>query len=672
MPTEVTLPAGLSDVDLLTPVGQLDVDGQAGADVSVEMELVPVLNPHDDRPLALSSQVVDSNELTPAQRAILIMRNFQIDEEAFFAENEVALAEIMKLSPSKALKALDELFEKHFSGKLQSYITATLLAEVPEGHPDFTLERAAKFDHSVMKAIKPQSEEYTTWFQLWAGVSNFKNRVIAKYTESEAGKEHMHPAARVEYVHFGEIAETSNDLYLRWHHDAAKLLTPEERRAKGFTNELATVKVVDGGYAESPWYEAFSEEVAKLVSAYRNTVRDFETLVAQSSDDEDIKLYEAKARYYEAVAAAYQASNLEAFKKADTLLPGQNLGRTDMPVHIHTIEYGYGKDPIQRAPETHLRYPDDNAVEINQMALRTREDMIRELKKLLAAGEYSAGTANSLNLVKMTTYLATHFLGSGFGLDFLAAGQLLPNEEECRVNGGISVTLNKDGMPKRVLQFHDAFEAMVGMETAQKYLPRGKVDLDIMSGFIIASHEFGHNVALTAETLKRLGKSFVSEYIEEWKATTGGMVLAEWRTFNSSEQANQVTMDDLKKSVVQHIAGAGRYATGRASSSAKPYFRKSVMLMNVAEEVGVVVKGENGWDLDLAEDKIKAFYAKLDAQYLHVLDIYDHGAKADLDAFLKENLKPSEFIQHVVDSVDKAYPEKTKGAGTLEEICALS
>lgn len=464
----------------------------------------------------------------------------------------------------------------------------------------------------------------------------------------------------------------SNDLYLLWHHDSAKMLTPNERRERGFTNELATIKVSDTGeFAESPWCEAFSGEVAKVIVAYRDTVRDLESLITEDTTDEDRKLIESKAKYYGAVAAAYEASTLDAFKKADTLLPGQNLGRTDMPVHIHTIEYGYGKDPIQRAPETHLRYPDDDGAGINTMALQTRTDMIRELEKLLSEGDYSQGTVNSVGLVKITTYLATHFLGSGFGLDFLAAGQLLPNEEECRLNGGVSVTVNKEGMAKRIGQYHEAMEAVFGVEIAEKYLPRGKVDLDKMSGFMIASHEFGHNVALTQDAIERLGKSFVSQYIEEWKATTGGMVLAEWRTFNSSERENSVTMDGLRESVVQHIGGAGRYATSRVASHSQPYFRKSVMLMNAVEAEGLVVKGENGWDLDLTDEKISAFYARLDAQYLQVLDIYDHGTKADLDAFLKENLKPSEFIQHVVDSVDKAYPEKTKGAPTLKEICAL-
>lgn len=192
MPTEETLPTIPEERD--------------GREVVLE-EAAPDLKPHDDRPLALTSLAVDQNELTSEQRALMVMRNFQIDEEAFFVENAQELAEIMQLSPSRAFKALDKLFEKHFSAKLQTYITDILLTQVPEGHPDFTLERAAKFDHSVMKGITVQSEEYTTWFQLWSAVSNFKNRVIAKYTESDAGMEHMHPAARIEYVHFGKIAE---------------------------------------------------------------------------------------------------------------------------------------------------------------------------------------------------------------------------------------------------------------------------------------------------------------------------------------------------------------------------------------------------------------------------------------------------------------------------------
>lgn len=633
---------------------------------------VPTINPHADRPDALTVHALDSSELTPQQRVLSIMQNFQIDEEAFFADTAEELSKIFELVPSRAFKALDVLFEKYFSPKLTSYISTAVLTEVPEGHADFSLERAEKFDHSLLKGIQAQSAEYTTWFQILAAAANFKNKVIQRYTESDAGMEHMHPAARVEYVHFQEIAAASNDLYIAWHHNCGKLLTPEQRKEHGFTNELATVKVSeDGKFTENPWVEAFPKEVARMIAAYRSTVKAFEDLIAQNPKEEDRKLYEAKAKYYETIAAAYEASTLDAFKKADTLLPGQNLGRTDMPVHIHTIEYGYGKDPIQRAPETHLRYPDADGEGINTMALQTRTDMIRELEKLLAAGTYSEGTKGTVDLVKITTYLTTHFMGSGFGLDFLAAGQVLPNEEECRINGGVSATANKEGMAKRIGDYHDAIEAVFGKELGGKYLPRGKVDLDRMSGASISSHEFGHNVAITAKTLERLGKSFVGTHIEEWKATAGGMTLAEWRTFNSPEKANEVTMDSLRESVTQHIGGASRYALNRVATHNRPYFRKSVMLMNAMVAEGLIIKNENGWDLDLTDEKLKSFYTKLDAQYLQVLEIYDHGTKADLDAFLGENLKPSEFVQHIVNSVDAAYPDKTKGAPTLEEICAL-
>lgn len=672
MPTEPKLP-DLQDGALLELLNQQVKNIPPEAELPSDLQDGEFLKLLADRPLALSAVAVDQNELAPEQRANLIMRDFRIDEEAFFAEEAEALGEIMKLVPSRAFKALDKLFEKHFSLKMKDYIAGTLLTQVPEGHPDFTIERAENFDHSLMKGIKAQSEEYTTWFKLWSDVCNFKNRVIAQYTESETGVENMHAAARVEYVHFGEIAEASNDLYLVWHNDCGKMLTTEQRKEHGFTNEIATTEInEDGQFAECPWIKAFPREVGAVIAAYRSTVRDLEALITDGTTDEDKRLIEAKTKYYEAIATAYEESSLDAFKKADTMLPGQNIGRTDMPVHIHSIEYGYGKDPIQRAPETHLRYPDADGAVINKMALDTRTDMIRELDKLLKEGDYTDGTTGTVNLVKVTTYLATHFLGSGFGLDFLAAGQILPNEEECRLNGGVSITVNKEGMSKRIDQFHEGMEAIFGTEIAEKYLPRGKVDLDKMSGYMIASHEFGHNVGLTADTLRRLGKSFVGTHIEEWKATTGGMVLAEWRTFNSLDQANEVTINTLRQSVIQHVGGAGRYAAGRASSHNQPYFRKSVMLMNAVEAEGLVVKDENGWNFDLTDEKVKAFYARLDAQYLQVLAIYDHGTKADLDAFLLENLKPAEFIEHIVDSIDKAYPEKVKGAPSLDKICELN
>ncbi len=52
-------------------------------------------------------------------------------------------------------------------------------------------------------------------------------------------------------------------------------------------------------------------------------------------------------------------------------------------------------------------------------------------------------------------------------------------------------------------------------------------------------------------------------------------------------------------------------------------------------------------------------------------DNYVDSLQADLEAFLGENLKPSEFIQHIVNSVDTKFPDKVKGAKPLEELCAI-
>lgn len=648
---------------------------QGNTEDTANPDKIDPIDPHADRPTALTIAATEPKALQPRERAVLIMQQFQIDEEAFFAENGERLQEITALPPSHALKALDKLCNESLGKQLTKYVQTTLLPQVPEGHPDFSLEKVGTIDFRIFTGIKPQSAEYTTWYKIISAMSDLKNRLIGTYVAEDKGSAPMHEVSKLEYLYFGKIASSVNALYLAWHNNCGKIMSAADRQKHGFRNEIATVGIDGSGqHVEKPWNIAFPREIDAVVQAYEELAGTLNGVALTAAgvgllSEEDGELFATKANYYRAVAKAYSTSKYKDFLAADTLLPGQNLGRTDISIHIHTIEYGYGEDPTQRTPEASIRYPDADEQKVNEMALRTRTDMLRELGKFLSEGTYTPETNRTRDMVGVTTYLATHFLNSGFGLDFVAAGQLLPNEEICRLNGGVSVTINGATMAERMEEYHDGMDAVFGKEKSAKLMPRAKVDLAKMYGKNIASHEFGHPIANTQGALDRLNKTRLNTTIEEWKATVGGMVLGEWRTLHNPDAATKLTMDDLRESVIAHIAGASRYAMKRGASHAIPYFRKSIMLMKAAEETGIVYKTEDGWDIDTSDKKITAFYQLLETQYLKVIEIYDHGTPEDLRAHLAKELVPCRFSEYVVDKIDATYPNRTKGAQTLTELC---
>lgn len=626
------------------------------------------LAPHETRDERLEA-ILSPQPVTMAE----MIGKFRLDKEAFLAESQEFLAEVVKVGPSVALKMIDEKTEEYFGAKVSEYV-----ASVKEGSTDaenaaFAADRTKTVSNLVFVGLDGKSAEYDVWYQIRSEVADAKNMMFGEYLNSDKAKETMHPSAIVEYRNFREIGDAVNKFFLVWNRDAASKMSAAEREQAGFKDEVSTVREMGGELRELPWAKAFPEEIKRIVAAYNKTASEMEGLAAAADSEDDQKVYIQKAQYYKTVADAYTESSIDKFKEADTLLPGQSLWRADLPIHIHAIELGYGADGIQRVPEASLRFPDEEGELINKTALNTKKDMMRELQALFAEGkpngeQYTQECVDTLKMVGQTTYLATHFHGAGMELDFLPVGQILPNESDCRIKGGVSVTANRSGAISRVPRYYEAFEAMFPPEVAAELFPRGSINPDIMNGTITASHEYGHAIGLTPSTTDRLGKFLIYSYAEEWKATVGGMILAEWRAYlNPDEAENPATMKTLKSSIITHIANAGRYTRARKNESTAPYLRKSLMIIATLEECGVLVKKGDTWTIDLSNENVIRTYETLEFQYKDLIEIYDIGEQQDLAMFLAENLYVSDFALHMQDSIDHTFPNDTKDAPDLEE-----
>lgn len=178
-----------------------------------------------------------------------------------------------------------------------------------------------------------------------------------------------------------------------------------------------------------------------------------------------------------------------------------------------------------------------------------------------------------------------------------------------------------------------------------------------MSGGSVSAHEFGHSVGLVQDTHGRLGKALVGSFIEEWKATAGGLVLNTW--IPHTRDPGIVSMEDLKHELVDQIAWAARYSAMRNHDTAKPYYRHSMMFMKVAEESGVLkATGDNEflWTIELDEKRVRQFYETVTTQYKELLRLYAEGTKGELEAFLNEHLKTTPFLEFMASAVEKLNP----------------
>lgn len=627
--------------------------------------------------------IADTTAIAEDQRLSATMAGFTVDNEREIAEQEEAIAEILKLEPSLAFTAIEKLVDEIFIKRLEAYA-----AELPEEirtAPNF------KFTPEIIQRIRKErpfgitkstSASFDIWFQVYTQMNDLVGEMQRIYVdESELAGETMTVVSRIEYQNAQTIYSATNNLFRAWNRDAATLMTTEERTAQGFKNELATIKKEDetGNLTEVLWNKAFPGEIAKVVAAYRMLVGELvDGLMLATETPELIPLFQAKIAYYTAVANAYEQSTLESFREADWRLPGQVAGRNDTVIHIHGMEAGYWIDGIQRIPETSFRYPDSEATQANKYAEGTKVDMLRELKSLFDEGEYQESTRGTLEQVQLSTFMAAVFSGAGMENPFLPAGQILPNEVASRIKGGISITGNISQEATRADVRHRTFAQVFSPELAMRYYNPADLDFQWSMGSETASHEFGHAIGIAHDTLDRINPTLLGTYVEEWKATTGGMVLAEKRTYErhqrgeSTEGGNEMTMEKLKHSIAGHCVSACRYAKFRKEEAAVPYLRKSIMLTNLMLKHGIIAKTANGWDLCLDDEKVLSFYAELEEQYKELLAIYDSGTTETLQGFLTKYLQPTEFTRSMFDGVDSEDTERAKDLPTPEHICALA
>lgn len=74
---------------------------------------------------------------------------------------------------------------------------------------------------------------------------------------------------------------------------------------------------------------------------------------------------------------------------------------------------------------------------------------------------------------------------------------------------------------------------------------------------------------------------------------------------------------------------------------------------------------------DLADEKVKNVYRKLEAQYCEMLRIYDSGSRKDLKDFFAKYLQPSEFTRYMFGKIEGEFGDKVEGAMTIEEVCRV-
>lgn len=565
--------------------------------------------------------------------------------------------EFMKLSQSGAFKSLDKALGAYFLDCVQHMLPETSMyrkgAEGVFSMEDWNLVP----DNSAFRAVM---------IGLYAKLIELRGKLVKKYLEESSEGKKMNFVERYEYQYFGDIADATNQLFLRVSQDPDCAMDSEGRLQKGFTDEFAVVhKDAEGEPREVKWNVAFAEETSKLSKLYEALADELELTyltgyVAEDDyDGEDEFICRDKIQYYRALQEAYRTCKIEDWGKADALFVGQGNGK-NVPMHVHTFETGYAKDTIQRTPESSMRCPDADFAHVNEMAFGTREMMFERFGRFVESeGGFSPEFLATRDLVKKCGFGARHFMGSGMEIFFKPAAQVLPNDELARRNG-VDVSADCVTYWKRISLAKAAYAAIFGTES-----PVTESDVPSIMGKRIASHEFGHALGITPTLDGRMAKSIRHPFSEEWKATVGGMVLNEFG-LNESER----DMEDLRSSITYHVVGVSRYLALRGDAALQPYVRESLMITKVMQECGLLVNEGDNWKLDLSDDaKVIAFYETIKSQWVSYMKMNDRGNTDDLRKWLAENLKTCEFAEFAAQKVDAHFGKKN--LPTPEDLCRV-
>lgn len=583
-----------------------------------------------------------------------------------FEQSLVASADLEVLSglqTSQALRKVDALVADYVGSKLAGLGIA---GEKLEG-----FKRAVS--DKQWPNIPPDSPDRFVLRELIAKSNRLKFQLITKWLDT-AECSGLTPVGELEYRMVPKVMAVIDRLYLNLVSEKFPIDT-NERQERGMTNECAVVRTVGDQVVEVPYHEAFPQETAMIVGYYGELIDALGTLKAeaQAKDPEDadtVRRATLKIIYYKAVLEAFQTSDIEKWRRADAMLTGQNVDPKEA-MHYHPIEIAYMDDRILRNPCVGLRVFDTDQAEAQRLADETQALM-------LAA--YRSGRFKDLPIVERTLKLLEsskvvmrHFLGSGMEMDLRPSGQILPNEFESRSAGGIDSSLDMDSAAARIPLKRKAFDAVFGAGEFDRICAKSR-DMKYKCGVEITSHELGHAIGMDSGIVEKFGAGLVGCYAEEWKATMGAVA----RMWIPYLQARDLAGDfgdhslvspsyrALEDFVNDHIAEACRYAKGRHNYEAHGYYRESMMICKVMEEVGILYLDEsdeaNPWKIDASESKVLAFWERCMENYLEMLAVYQDGDSAALSEYLEKHLQPTAFLNFAAERLplpdDVKAPEK--------------
>ncbi|WP_041960344.1 invasion protein CiaB [Sulfurospirillum arsenophilum] len=418
------------------------------------------------------------------------------------------------------------------------------------------------------------------------------------------------------------------------------LLDPDPSGQDG-DRSYSVLEKVEGGYIAKAYATAFVKEVQHVRNALQSLCDDLSEM-----EDPD---WDQKAFYIDYFKALDDAFGEE--DRRELIAKWAEVDRKWMkitaPIQIgHPLEYyeDHYKKAVALEWDVRVSNPE------NKGAYGTFERILKMFIRLLDQnGENALHVKENVlsNLKRVQLYIGRPALFYAAEFNGLFSAQVVPNDE----------TVSRE-LGKKIFAFADnildGLRAKPFLKINQEVLGEAFMNDEREIIFHQASlwhqvyevstigHEFGHILWMDHDTETRMNQSGVFKNIEEFKATTGGLV-----AFFMDEDAS-LSLPLLRDVIKRSIGLIGWMKTGEV----EPYYCEGLIHLTGLFQSGIL-KFDKTLEIDLSEEAYKTLKAWYLQTYTELLQHY--LAKADAKLFLERFVNKEEGQYMPKDQNVKAF-----------------
>lgn len=407
------------------------------------------------------------------------------------------------------------------------------------------------------------------------------------------------------------------------------LMDPDPSGKDG-DRSYSVLEKVEGGYVARAYATAFAKEVLQVRNALQDLCDDLSEM-----DDPDLDQKEAYLDYFKALDEAFGEE-----ERSELITKWAEVDRKWMkitsPIQIgHPLEYyeDHYKKAVALEWDVRVSNPE------NKGAYETYERILKMIIRLFDQNNLDATQIKEmmlLNLKRVQLYIGRPALFYAAEFNGLFSAQVVPNDETVSRELGKKIFAFSDNIldslrAKPFLKINQEVLGKTFMDKERELIFHDAKTWHQVYEVTTIGHEFGHILWMDHDTEAKMNQSGVFKNIEEFKATTGGLVAFFMQEDESLNEA--ILRDTIKRS----IGLIGWMKTGEV----EPYYCEGLIHLTGLFQSGVLAFDQT-LQIDLstkAYETLKEWYLKT---YTELLEHY--LAKADAKLFLERYARKEEGI----------------------------